>query len=198
MTVKSVYYEQDDVLSAIMALYVDKFDADFTYGNGSFWRSIEKPRLLFDIQPLHDGVVKEDSTCLSLPDDSVGHSVYDPPFLTYVRQGREGNGDMAMAKRYGGFWTYDELSETYSKSLSEFYRVLKDKSILVFKCQDIVHNHKLHLTHCLVVNCALSVGFRLEDVFILVKDKRMPAPNRKGAQKHARIHHCYYLVLRKV
>lgn len=134
---------------------------------------------------------------LPLENESIGSVVFDPPFLTYVRQGREGNGKMAMARRFSGYWTFDELTEHYRETLSECARVLKAKGVLVVKCQDIIHNHRMHAVHALVIAWAEHEGFRLRDLFVLGATHRMPSPNRKGTQKHARVFHSYFLVFEK-
>ena len=70
-------------------------------------------------------------------------------------------------------------------------------AILVFKCQDIIHNHKMHCTHANVIFWAEIEGFRLADLFVLPAKHRLPSPNRAGTQKHARIFHSYFLVLER-
>lgn len=196
--VRSAYDSQDDILRGIMRLYCpDGFDADITYGNGAFYRKIPQPRLKFDLDPQVDGVQKACSTMLPLEAGALQSVVFDPPFLTYVRSGRTGNGKMAMAKRYAGYWRYDELEEHYRHSLSEISRVLAKGGFLIFKCQDIIHNHKMHPTHINVVNWGALEGLTLKDLFVLYASNRMPSPNRLGLQKHARIFHSYFLVLEK-
>ena len=73
---------------------------------------------------------------------------------------------------------------------------LKHKGIMVIKCQDIVHNHKLFCTHAHILNWS-SEFFRLKDLFVQAATHRMPAPNRRGTQKHARIFHSYWIVLQR-
>jgi len=114
-----------------------------------------------------------------------------------VRSGRDGNGSMVMAKRFGGYWRYDELEAHYRGTLREAARVLRRKGIVVFKCQDIIHNHRMHATHINVVKWAAEHGFRLRDLFILGGGGKLPSPNRAGKQRHARISHSYFLVLEK-
>ena len=190
---KSVYLDQDDILRAIVALHCpDGFDADISYGNGAFYSAMRAPALKFDIDPQATGVVQASSDCLPLDDSSINSVVFDPPFLTYVRAGREGNGKMIMARRFAGYWTYKELEKHYRATLKECARVLKKKGVLVFKCQDIIHNHKMHCTHANVIKWAAEHGLSLLD---LPAARRLPAPNRKGKQKHARIFHSYFLVL---
>lgn len=179
---------------------IDCFDVDMTYGNGGFWKTLPAPHMKFDIDPQVDGVIEASSISLPLPPFSVKSVIFDPPFLTYVRSGRSGNGDMAMAKRFGGYWSYSELEEHYRGSIDEAYRVLSEKGIFVIKCQDIIHNHRMHCTHLNIIEWCKE-KFRLRDLFILTAKNRMPIPPQEGAapkiQKHARIHHSYFMVLEK-
>lgn len=198
--VRSLSANQDDILNGILTLRkLDSFDADITYGNGSFYRrTVPEPRLKFDIDPQVDGVVNASSSALPLADASLRSIVFDPPFLTYVRQNRTGNGSMIMAGRFAGYWRYEELVEHYTQTLDEAARVLETDGILVFKCQDVQHNHRMHATHSFVIQWAFERGLRLEDIFVLGATHRLPAPNRKGTQKHARIFHSYFLLFSKV
>jgi hypothetical protein len=196
--VKSISHSQREILDSIQRLHVpDGFECDATYGNGSFWNGVDRPRLCYDINPLFPFVAQADSQCLPVEAGSLGSLVFDPPFLTYIREQRDGNGKMALARRFSGYWRYDELQEHYLHSISEAYRVLRKSGVMVFKCQDIVHNHKFHCTHAMVITMAEAEGFRLADLYILLATHRMPSPNRLGTQKHGRIFHSYFLVLKK-
>lgn len=194
--VRSLSMEQEEILLGILQLTgLDCFDADITYGNGSFYRgAIPEPVHKFDIEPQALDVQLASSIALPIDDSSLGSIVFDPPFLTYVRAGRDGNGSMIMAKRFAGYWRYDELEAHYRATLKEAGRVLRDDGILVMKCQDIVHNHRLHPTHAWVIEWAADAGLQLKDLFVLGANHRLPSPNRKGSQKHARIFHSYFLV----
>ena len=201
--IKSVNYNQSVILQEIMQLCgIKRFCADVTYGNGKFYSEIPKPIHRFDIdpQPGHD-VLKFSSTEIPLPTNSLKSIVFDPPFLTYVRAAREGNGNMVMANRFGGYWRYDELEKHYRETLIEAHRLLGKKGIMIFKCQDIIHNHKMHCTHANVINW-MNGMFRLKDLFILPVKHRMPIPQQKGTklkqQRHARIYHSYFMVLEKI
>jgi len=196
--VRSLYFEQDDILFAIRDLHCpDGFDCDMTFGNGMFWKNLPRPKHCFDVTPLHHGVVQADSRALPLPGESLLSAVFDPPFLTYVKEGRDHKGGaVAMTARFGGYYSYADLEDHYRDTISEAYRVLKPKGKLIFKCQDIVHNHRLHCTHVKVINMAESEGFRVRDMFVLGAKSRMPGP-QAGQQRHARVWHSYFLVLEK-
>lgn len=194
---RSISFDQHQILDWIKYLHCpDGFDVDATWGNGKFYKCrTQWPARRFDIDETRENCEIASSACLPLGDASVSSIVFDPPFLTYVRAAREGNGSMVMAKRFSGYWRYDELEAHYRASLSEFARVLKSKGVVVFKCQDIVHNHRLHSTHANVMAWGAEHGFRLKDMFVLNAKHRMPRPNRKGPPQHARIFHSYFLVL---
>jgi tRNA G10 N-methylase Trm11 len=201
--IKSVSYDQTEILQSIMTLNgLDHFDADVSYGNGVFYKNLPEPRFKYDIDPQCDGVICASSTLIPAPDNYFNSVVFDPPFLTYVKSGRTGNGNMVMANRFGGYWLYSELEEHYKSTLVEVARVLKSKGIMVFKCQDIIHNHKMHCTHVNVINWATESGFRLKDMFVLPAKSRMSMPEKEGekkrVQKHARIYHSYFLVLERL
>ena len=196
--VRSVYETQDEILSGIMRLHCPGgFDADLTYGNGQFWKKLPRPRLCYDITPLHDGVQQADSAMLPLTPGAIGSAVFDPPFLTYVKNGRaHKDGKVAMTARFGGYYTYDELETHHRDTISEAHRVLRPLGRLVFKCQDIIHNHRMHCTHANVINWAETEGFRLLDLFVLPAKSRMPGP-QNGTQRHARVFHSYFLVFER-
>jgi hypothetical protein len=194
--IKSVSDNQGEILKNIQDLHCGgKFDCDCTFGNGGFYKILKKPQHCFDIEPLFPFVTKASSRNLPLADASIESLVFDPPFVTYVRAGRTGNGNMVMSRRFGGYWRYDELAEHYAGTCHEANRVLKKGGKLIVKCQDIVHNHRLHVTHANLIVWAKPL--QLLDLFVLVANHRMPAPNKKGKQRHARIFHSFFLVFEK-
>ena len=198
--IKSVSDDQEYIIKSIMKLCnIDRFDADVTYGNGVFWKNFKKPVYCCDINPQLDYVSKYSSNDLPFEDCELSSIMFDPPFLTYIKNAREHNS--IMAKRYGGYWKYEELQDHYTKTIKEAYRVLNKKGIFVVKCQDIVHNHVLHSTHINVVKWSETM-FRLKDLFILTAKNRIPIPQKeneaKKVQKHSRIHHSYFMVMEKI
>lgn len=196
-TYKSVYESQHDIIQAIMALHTGgKIDCDITYGNGKFYSDIEKPLHRFDLDPQTPCTQKACSTNVPLPDSSLKSIMFDPPFLTYIKKQRGHNS--VMAKRFGGYWNYVELEEHYQNTADEASRLLQGGGVFVVKCQDIIHNHKMHCTHANMINWCADAGFRLLDLFVLPAKHRMPMPGKNRKQQHARIHHSYFLVFKKV
>jgi hypothetical protein len=65
--IRSVYYDQVEILKSIMTLCnIKRFDADVTYGNGKFYGDIEQPALKYDISPQVEGVIECSSDQLPL------------------------------------------------------------------------------------------------------------------------------------
>jgi len=196
----SINFDQNEILQAILRLNnLQTFDADLTYGNGGFYKFIPLPKHRFDIDATRENCTTASSADIPLADESIMSCIFDPPFLTYVKSARQHNS--IMAKRFGGYWRYDELQEHYTQTAKEACRVLGGKGLFVVKCQDIIHNHKLHPTHINMVNWARPM-FRLKDLFVLPVKSRMPMPVKAGEaerrQKHARIFHSYFLVFEKL
>ena len=79
----------------------------------------------------------------------------------------------------------------------EFWRILKDKGILIFKCQDKISSGKQYLSHYFIINEAIKIGFYPKDLFILLAKNRIIADWQKKNQKNARKFHSYFLVLEK-
>lgn len=190
--IKSLSYEQDEILDSIESLYLP-IECDVTYGSGVFYKNRKRPEYCFDLDPKFDFVVEADSRKLPLESASINSLMFDPPFLTYIRN------DSIMKRRFSGYWSYDELESHYKGTLKEAYRVLRKKGILVVKCQDLIHNHTMHPTHVNVINWTKDM-FQIKDIFILAAKHRMPTnPRHKGnqTQKHARIFHSYFLVFKR-
>ena len=100
--IKSIYENQQEILNSIQILHCpDGFECDLTYGNGNFYKDREKPKFCFDIDPQFDYVIKADSCAVPIDSDTINSVVIDPPFLTYVKNGRDHkNGAVAMTKRF--------------------------------------------------------------------------------------------------
>ena len=105
---------------------------------------------------------------LPVENESWEVSMFDPPFVL-------GASEKEDASQYGGiigtrftaFKDFAELKEMYSKSLKEFYRILRTDGIVIFKCQDCNSSSKQHFTHCWVMYEAMKYGFYPKDLFIL-------------------------------
>lgn len=195
MIIKTISDSQEEILKWIIDLYCPGgFDCDPTYSKGIFYKNVMGPKLKFDISPQVDGVEQADCTCLPLESNSLSSIIFDPPFVGGTRK----DGKPGIIKERFGYYRniQTELWGMYRKALHEFYRVLKNNGILVFKCQDTVESGNQYLSHVEIINIAISLGFYPKDLFILTAKSRLMSPNMK-IQKHARKFHCYFLVFIK-
>lgn len=196
--IKSVSYDQDELLRWILRLYVPQgaFDVDPTYSTGGFYRNVPQPRLCFDLTPQRDFVQKADCRCLPIADASVASIIIDPPFLATTGKSLESATGNIINRRFSVYRNERELAALYEAAIAEAHRILVPGGILVFKCQDKVSSGKQHMMHCSVYEWAIRQGFEAVDLFILLAKSRLVA-NWQRNQKHARKYHSYFWVFRK-
>lgn len=200
--VKSISYDQGEILRGILRLHVknQKIDCDPTYSIGNFYKNtgVDDPEYKFDIDPKVEGVLQGDSRDLPLDDCSINCLMFDPPFLATTGKSLsdDGNGNI-INKRFGVYPSEKELHQFYIDSLKEIHRVLADKGILIFKCQDKVSSGKQYMTHVFVMNEAIKAGFYPKDLFILLAKNRLVADWQAKGQKNARKFHSYFWVFEK-
>ena len=199
--IKSISYDQGEIIRDILNLHVPehKIDCDPTYSKGIFYTntSIETPRYKFDILPYNDTVIYADCRNLPLDNCSLNCIMFDPPFLaTTGKSLKEENGNI-INKRFGVYSNEKELHQFYIDSMKEFYRILKDKCILIFKCQDKVSSGKQYMSHVFIMNEAVKLGFYPKDLFILLAKSRIVADWQLKNQKNARKFHSYFWVFQK-
>ena len=84
------------------------------------------------------------------------------------------------------------------EGLKESYRVLADKGILIFKCQDKISSGKQYMSHCFVHDEAVKIGFYPKDMFVLLAKNRLVADWQLKNQKNARKFHSYFWVFEKI
>lgn len=166
---------------------------DPTFGRGSFYKVIRKPRLCFDLSPaphLTADVVKADVRALPLKDKSVYSIIFDPPFLA------GGGSHGLMSGKYGYMKKIEDVWELYWNALIEFKRVLKTYGVIVVKCQDCIHGRNQYFTHTVVMNYAVKLGLYPKDLFVLLSKTRPIQWNVKN-QNHSRKFHSYFWVFGK-
>jgi len=187
------------ILTAIQKIYLNnnRFDLDPTYSKGVFYKKfgIEEPHFKSDINPQYKDVIKADSRNLCFKSNELHSIIFDPPFLFRDRISK--NTDL-MCTRFSYFNTYDELINMYSESLLEFYRILKNKGFVIFKCQDMTDgsgSRPFYDTHVDIIKIARNIGFSLRDIVILTKFNKIIKNSKK--QGCFRKIHSYYLIFRK-
>ena len=200
--IKSISYDQSEIIKWILRLHVPtgKIDCDPTYSIGNFYKNtgIDEPIYRFDINPQVEGVKFGDSRHLPLSNNSINCMLFDPPFLaTTGKSLNEKNDNNIINKRFGVYHSEQELHKFYIDSLKEAYRILKDKGILIFKCQDKISSGKQYMSHCFIHNEAIKIGFYPKDMFVLLAKNRLVADWQLKNQKNARKFHSYFWVFEK-
>lgn len=200
--VKSISYDQSEIIKDILQLHVpDKvIDCDPTYSIGNFYKNtgIEQPKYCFDINPQVSNVKFGDSRDLPLDDKSIKCIMFDPPFLATTGPSlAKEDGSNKINKRFGVYPNEKALHQFYIDSLKEFYRILQNKGILIFKCQDKVSGGKQYMSHVFIMNEAVKLGFYPKDLFILLSKNRLVADWQIKNQKNARKFHSYFWVFEK-
>lgn len=199
-----------DVFPEVLELHVSRGSrvADVTYGKGVFWRNIAPEDYQMFPSDIADGV-----DCRNLPyeDSSFDAVVFDPPYMEGFF--RNGNSEKAGAGTHGAFRNHysngDEVPvsgggkwhaavlDLYFDGGREARRVLRDKGVLIVKCQDEVSANRQNLTHVEIINEYERMGFYCKDLFVVVRTNR-PGMSRVLKQVHARKNHSYFLVFVKV
>ena len=129
--------------------------------------------------------------------------VFDPPYMhtpggsahkghqhyeKYYRNNISGN---STERKY-----HEAVLDLYFETGKEAYRVLKNRGILIVKCQDEVCSNRQRFTHVEIMAEYEKLGFKTEDLIVVVR-KNKPGISRVVKQVHARKNHSYFLVFWK-
>lgn len=191
----------DDIFPLIINLYVPEKSkiADVTYGKGVFWKNIDLEKYHFFPSDITSGI-----DCRDLPyqNSSFDCVVLDPPYMhtpggtahtnhqNYEQYYQ--NNAASSDKKY-----HEAVLDLYFKASAEASRVLRNKGILIIKCQDEVCANKQRLTHVEIINELTKYNFIIEDLFVITRVNK-PGVSRIIKQIHARKNHSYFLVFRKL
>ena len=198
------------VFPQILSLHVPRGSriADVTYGKGVFWKSVKPGEYELHASDIADGI---DCRCLPYDDASFDAIVFDPPYMEGFF--RSGSSEKAGAGTHGAFrrhysngnespgagtkkW-HAAVLDLYVGGGREAHRVLRDRGILIVKCQDEVSANRQNLTHVEIINEYTDLGFYCKDLFVIVRTNR-PGMSRVLKQVHARKNHSYFLVFVKI
>lgn len=208
VTVSAHVARNADVFPQILDLHVPagSLIADVTWGKGVFWQQVPKDRYKVNASDLQSGI-----DCRSLPYADSSHDcvVLDPPYMEGLF--RRSQDHLAGAGNFAAFRNhYSNGKETsegpkyhaavldlYFRAGREAHRILRDKGILIVKCQDEVSANQQCLTHVEIINEYKEIGFYAKDLFVLVRTNR-PSISRMLRQEHARKNHSYFIVFLKL
>ena len=198
----TVCKSNDERFARIVRLYTRPGDTivDPTYGNGVFWKKVDKSKftvLATDLK--RDGI---DMRSLPYKDGSVDMVVNDPPYRytpkTNVKQDDvpgHGKVDGLYNLQAAGLINVQAVLNLYYEAMGEAKRVLKDGGFLVVKCQDTVQSSRNILVHNLLIKKAEELGYACRDLLIVIT--KSPTKTRWNMQRHLRKAHSYFLVFRK-
>ena len=194
--IKTINDNQQSIIRDIILLHCPQgIEIDPTYSKGVFYKDAEdlEPFEKFDLYPQTDDTLQASADNLPHLDGQVSSVMFDPPFMAgFTKQKPSG----IMGERFHGFKYIPELWAWYKKCLFEFYRILENKGVLIFKCQDTVSGGKQWFSHNYIMSEAEKIGFYCKDMFILTAKNRIIGHNHHN-QKHARKYHSYFLVFIK-
>lgn len=190
------------IFPQILDLYVKRGSvvADVTYGKGVFWRNV--PSDAYDLKATD---VLTGTDCRNLPYESgkIDCVVLDPPYM-HSPGGSAYGDDSSFESHYRNNGTGNQTNRKYHEAVVELYleagqearRVLRDRGVLIVKCQDEVCSNQQRLTHVEIIQAYQNMGFACEDIFVVVRNNK-PGVSRTVRQVHARKNHSYFLVFWK-
>ncbi|MDE0117008.1 MAG: DNA methyltransferase [bacterium] len=199
----SAYAEGNDyVFPRIMDLYVAPRSvvADVTFGKGVFWRNV--PNGMYELRATD---IQTGIDCRALPygDGEIDCVVLDPPYM-HSPGGTAHTVHQAFEHHYRNNGTGNRTNKKYHEAVLslyedagvEAYRVLRNRGVLIVKCQDEVCSNRQRFTHVEIMQAYEQLGFVAEDLFVVMRKNR-PGVSRAVKQVHARKNHSYFMVFWK-
>lgn len=192
----------DRAFPKILQLYVapGSIVADVTFGKGVFWRHVPTETYVLRATDILDGV-----DCRDLPyrDGEIDCVVFDPPYM-HTPGGTAHSSHTPFEKHYRNNNSGNKTNGKYHEAVLDLYkgggleafRVLRDRGVLIVKCQDEVCANRQRFTHVEIMQMYAEMGFVAEDLFVIVRKNR-PGVSRMVRQVHARKNHSYFLVFWK-
>ena len=190
------------VFPKVLALYVKPGSviADVTYGKGVFWRNVHTDRYDLRATDIQDGI-----DCRDLPyaDQEIDCVVLDPPYM-HSPGGTAHQSHPPFESHYRNNGSGNQTNSKYHEAVLDLYRdagqeahrILRERGVLIVKCQDEVCSNRQRFTHVEIMIAYDEMGFVAEDLFVVVRKNR-PGVSRSVRQVHARKNHSYFLVFWK-
>lgn len=183
-----------EMIRACVALNYLSWDdriLDPTYGKGNWWKSFGEPPNLY--HGTHDDW---DFRELPFADGMFDVVTFDPPYVS--PGGRSTSTIKSMHNAYGmddAPTSPQELQQLINDGLTEMYRVVRKRGIVMVKCQDYVSSGKLWMGTHWTLSYALKLRFECVDRLEHIGNPR-PQPEHRR-QVHARRNLSTLFVLRK-
>ena len=192
--------DSSSMFADILRIYVKHGSVivDLNYGQGWFWSKTDTSqynlvRVDLDQQRLLgvDCAICCDQTVSAFRDNSIDVVVIDPPYgclSTTPRTDKVGNWYNLRPIALNGIPAYRNV-------MIEADRILKKNAVAIIKCQDAVNGGKQNFTHIAIYDLAMGLGWRGEDLFVMVQSKQ-PRMRHKY-QLHSRKNFSYFWVFQK-
>lgn len=147
-----------------------------TYGKGVFWRHVPPARYKVLATDIQDGV-----DCRDLPykDGEIDCVVLDPPYM-HTPGGTAHKTQSPFEEHYRnngsgnqtGSKYHEAVLDLYGSAGREAYRVLRDRGVLIVKCQDEVCSNRQRFTHVEIIQLYTDMGYVAEDLFVVMRNNR--------------------------
>lgn len=197
----TVCSSNEEGFARILALYARPGQTiiDPTFGNGRFWKNIDRSLYDTHLTDLGDGI---NLRALPYANESADVIVLDPPYR-YTPAKNTKQDDVPGHGKVDGLYNLQAAALTNTASVIALYvagfreaaRVLRLGGFLIVKCQDTVQDGKNIWVHNLLMAEAETLGFACRDVLIVAPTSILAT--RWPFQRHLRKGHSYFLVLRK-
>lgn len=200
----SAHHGRNDALIANVArLYVPDGATviDATWGHGGFWNRTDTTRFRLiglDLVGGYGASARADFRHLPLQERSADVVVLDPPYVHVTN----GSGPRTIHDTYRNHetmaagTTYRDVATLYRDGMTEASRVLRPRGTCWVKCQDIVEGRQQQWAVITIHQTALELGYRAQDLFVLV-NPQPPGARHAERQFHARRNHSYLWVFTK-
>lgn len=213
--IRNISYDQSEILHNIGILYnngSDQFDADMTASSLGFYNgghnmkyNIPEPKILMDVYPTREDIIKIDKWGkLPIEDKSIHSLIIDLPFVISPANAPSAtknvkDGSNLIYKRFASYYPVNNLYYSYYHWLSEAYRVLDDDGFCAFKCQSCISGGIRHNIEEFSFMAAQRLGnFQMVDKFTLLAKARLISPSKyKSGQQHSRSFTSQFLVFKK-
>jgi len=179
-----------DLFPHILSMFLPEGSviADVTYGRGVLWPNVDVSKFTLLKSDLQDGI---DRRKLPYENASIDALVIDLP---YMHTGKSVH--KALNKQYHNEnnTSHESAIRLYVGGILVAARVLRQKGVIIVKCQDEIESGKQRLSHVELIQLLQLLGFEVLDQFVLMQ-KTVPMMRFKH-QKHARKNQSYAIVAR--
>lgn len=170
-----IFRRSDDAMCSVVNLHFKEATIlDATYGDGVFYKKLDKKVTRGDIRSGLEVDYIGDCSALPFANDSFDLVVIDPPFKIAHRRYDERYGQSRLS-----FNTEQKVTRLYEASISELFRVAR--SGVVIKLSDGSDGHRTYMRHITISNMVKdTIGLDLFDYCVIAREN-VPSVLRSGA-----------------